>query len=140
MLAEDSERNHTGSWQSELVNEREGNTSRQVEVDDPDIIPIVESDLISARDSDGQKSELTFAKVEYKEEEPVPFNEEQGDDLEGSIYDHSCRMGELENNAQLTAHHFQWAENQLKEECYESLNGNLRLVLLTRCFKQLSAA
>ena len=22
--------------------------------------------------------------------------------------------------------------------CYESLNGNLRLVLLTRCFKQLS--
>jgi hypothetical protein len=53
MLAEDSEHNCTGSQQSEQVNEWEGNTSQQVEVDDPDIVPIVEFDLISARDSDG---------------------------------------------------------------------------------------
>ena len=115
-MAEDSECNHTGSRQSEQVNEWEGNTSRQVEVDDPDIIPIVESDLISARDSDGRKSESAFAKVEYKEEEPVPFNEEQGGDLEGSISDYSHRMRELENNARLTARCLQWAEHQLEEE------------------------
>jgi hypothetical protein len=54
---------------------------------------------------------LAFAKVEYKEEEPVPFNEEQGDELEGSIFNHSHRMRELENNAQLTARRLQWVEN-----------------------------
>ena len=62
MLAEDSEHNRTGSRQSEQVNEREGNNSWQVEVEDPDIVPIVDSDLISARDSDGRKSESAFAK------------------------------------------------------------------------------
>jgi hypothetical protein len=116
-LAEGLKHNRARSWQSELVNDRKGNTSRWVKIDDPDIIPIVESDLISARDSDGQKSESAFAKVEYEEEEPVPFNEEQGDDLEGSISDHSCRMRELKNNAWITAHRLQWVENQLKEEC-----------------------
>ena len=59
---------------------------------------------------------MAFAKIEYEEEEPVPFNEEQGDDLEGSISDHSHRMCELKSNAQIAAHHLQWAENQLKEE------------------------
>src|ERR1700727_319293 len=115
-LAEDSERIRTGSRQSEQVNEREGNNSRRVEVEDPDIVPIVDSDLISARDSDGRKSESAFAKVEYEEEEPVPFNEEQGGDLEGSISDYSHRMCELESNARIAARRLQWAENQLKEE------------------------
>jgi hypothetical protein len=51
------------------------------------------------RGLDGQKSESAFAKVEYKDEDPVPFNEELGDDLDGSISDHSHRMHELESNA-----------------------------------------
>jgi hypothetical protein len=58
------------------VNEGEGNTSWRVEVNDPNIVPIVE-DLISARDSDRWKFESVFAKVEYEGKEPVPFNEEQ---------------------------------------------------------------
>jgi len=115
-LAEDSERIRTGSRQSEQVNEWEGNNSRRVEVEDPDIVPIVDSDLISARDSDGRKSESAFAKVEYEEEEPVPFNEEEGEDLDGSISDHSRRMRQLEYNARLAARRLLWAENQLKQE------------------------
>ena len=98
------------------MNEREGNTSRWVEVDDPDIVPIVESDLISARDLDERKSESAFAKVEDEEEEPVPFNEEEGEDLDGSISDHSRRMRQLEYNARLAARRLLWAENQLKQE------------------------
>src|ERR1700691_3518367 len=116
MLAEDLEHNCTRSQQSEQVNEREGNNSRQVEVEDPDIVPIVESDQISTRDSDRRKSESAFAKVEYEEEEPVPFNEEEGEDLDGSISDHSHRMRQLEYNARLAARRLLWAENQLKQE------------------------
>ena len=62
--------------ETNITNEREGNTSRQIEVDDPDIIPIVEYNLTSIRGSDGWKSESAFAKVEYEDEDPVPFNEE----------------------------------------------------------------
>jgi len=72
--------------------------------------------LISTRASDRRKSESAFAKVEYEEEEPVPFNEEKGEDLDGSISDHSCRMRQLEYNARLAAHRLQWVENQLKQE------------------------
>src|SRR6202034_4514004 len=59
---------------------------------------------------------MAFARVN-REEDPLPFNNEEiGNDLDGSISDHSRRMRELESNPQIAAHRLQWAENQLKEE------------------------
>src|ERR1700683_1152357 len=52
MLAKDSECNHTGSHQGETLNKREENPSQQVEADNPNIDPIVESNLTSIRGSD----------------------------------------------------------------------------------------
>ena len=99
-----------------MLNKGEENPSQRVEADDLNIIPIVESNLTSIRGSDEQKSESAFAQREYKDEDPVPFDEEMGDDLDGSISDHIRSMCELESSTRIAAHCLQWAENKIKEE------------------------
>src|SRR6202050_4160279 len=115
-LAKDSEHTHTGSQRGETLNDREEDTSRQVEAENPNVDPVVESDLTSIRGSDERKSESAFAQEEYKDDNPLLLDEEMEDDLDGSISDHSRRMWELESGARVAARRLQWAENQIKEE------------------------
>ena len=51
-LAKDPERTRTGSQRGETLNEREEGTSRQVKAENPDVDPVVESNLTSIRGSD----------------------------------------------------------------------------------------
>src|ERR1700683_1895475 len=115
-LAKDPERTCTGSQRGETLNKREEETSRRVEDENPDVDPVVESNLTSIRGSDERKSELTFAQEEYKDDNPILLDKEMEDDLDGSISDHSRRMRELESGARVAARHLQWAENQIKDE------------------------
>src|ERR1700683_5343985 len=52
VLAKDPERTRTGSQRGEILNEREEETSRRVEDENPNVDPVVESDLTSIRGSD----------------------------------------------------------------------------------------
>ena len=88
-LAKDPERTCTGSQRGETLNKREEETSRRVEDENPDVDPVVESDLTSIRGSDERKSELTFTQEEYKDDNPILLDDEMEDDLDGSISDHS---------------------------------------------------
>src|ERR1700676_1275724 len=47
--------------------------------ENPDVHPVVESDLTSIRGSDERKSELTFTQEEYKDDNPILLDDEMED-------------------------------------------------------------